>query len=281
MSDIGWNHPVDENDETEGFNDSGIYTFNSSQITSLGREITQNSLDEVLDETKPLSLKFVMLRKKTKDIPDFSGLRETFELCGKTAEGVNERAGKFFKNGLSLMGKANIPVLCVADFNTKGMRGPCVSGTNYHAFMKATGEGVKSSQTAGGSYGIGKNAPYAVSELRTIIVSTAFLDNEGLVKTYFQAKSILMSHSDGENTRRAKGYWGVKKGCKPIEDPNLVPDWLHRPIDDETGTYALGTSLFILGFNEPNNWQERLTASILSNFFGSICAGKLEVEIDG
>ena len=39
------------------------------------------------------------------------------------------------------------------------MVGPCNNGTKYYAFMKAKGQSRKDSETASGSYGIGKFAP--------------------------------------------------------------------------------------------------------------------------
>ena len=44
----------------------------------------------------------------------------------------------------------------------------------WHRLVKMTGQSAKNSNTAGGSYGIGKHAPFAVSGLRTIFYSTRY-----------------------------------------------------------------------------------------------------------
>lgn len=280
-SKVGWSHPIESGGQWDGFNDSGIETFKGNPIVSLGREITQNSRDGVLDPKRPVKIEFNAFNLNVAEIPDLEKFKENVNVCKDFAKTSGTRAIQFFDNAELLLAKKTIPVLKISDFNTKGIMGPCVHGTPYFAFMKATGESVKPTLDAGGSFGIGKNAPYAVSELRTIFVSTAFKNDKGVIEQYFQAKSVLMSHKSGNKTHRGQGYWGLTKDCMPINDSTEVPDWLKRPISKETGEVELGTTLFVLGFTKPTNWQERLTSSIVSNFFGAITDGKLEVEING
>lgn len=280
-SKVGWNHPIESGDQWDGFNDSGIETFKGNPIVSLGREITQNSRDGVLNPQKPVRIEFESFDLKVDQIPNLDEFVANINKCLPFAESSGTRAKQFFQNAQSILAKKTITVLKISDFNTKGIAGPCERGTPYHAFMKATGESVKPTLDAGGSFGIGKNAPYAVSELRTIFVSTAFRNRGGNIEQFFQGKSVLMSHEDGENTHRGQGYWGNIKHCKPISEVADVPEWLQRPTNRESGEIELGTTLFVLAFTKPANWQERLTSSIVSNFFGAVTDGKLEVEING
>jgi len=280
-SKIGWSHPVESGGQWDGYNDSGIETFKGNPIVSLGREITQNSRDEVLDPKKPVRIQFELVDLLCSDIPSLQEFQQNIHTCKDFAGEPGSRAATFFDHASTLLSKKKLSVLKISDFNTKGIKGPCKHGSPYFAFMKATGESVKPTVDAGGSFGIGKNAPYAVSELRTLFVSTAFKNEKGNIEQYFQAKSILMSHTMGKNTHRGQGYWGISKNCLPVTDPETVPTWLKRPVSEETGEVELGTTLFVLGFTKPKNWEERLTASIVSNFFGAITDGKLEVEISG
>lgn len=279
MSEIGWHHAVESGGSWDGFNDSGIYTFKGKPIESLGREIAQNSRDEVLDPSKPVRIEFEYFDLQSRDIPDIDELKDNFEICRTSTE--DKRAKTFFEAAKLIIEKSTIPVLKISDFNTNGIKGPCEPNKPYHAFMKASGESVKSNAISGGSFGIGKNAPYAVSELRTIFVSTAFRAENGSIQEYVQAKSILMSHIKNGEVRRGQGYWGVKDQCLPVENSKLIPGWLKRPVSPDTNVPELGTSIYVLGFSKPSNWEERLTASIISNFFGAITNGQLEVEING
>ena len=156
---------------------------------------------------------------------------------------------------------------------TQGIKGPVKNGTPYYAFMKAKGQSKKQTDTAGGSFGIGKFAPYAVSALRTVFVSTIFKSLEENIVQYTQGKSILMSHDDEVgNRRQGIGFWGVKDKCQPIEGGQELPQWLIR-------SEIIGTKLLLLGFDNHEGWQESLAASVAENFFGAIKSGRLEVLI--
>jgi len=147
----------------------------------------------------------------------------------------------------------------------------------FYAFMKAKGQSVKDSKTAGGSYGIGKFAPYAVSKLRTVFVSSISKSNDGKLTQLTQGRSILMSHDVGAERKQGLGFWGVKNRCQPIIGNDATPSWLARGNSSEQKT---GTKLSILSFDEPKNWQKLLTMSVMENFFGAISDGRLVVNID-
>jgi len=156
--------------------------------------------------------------------------------------------------------------------------GPCINGKPFYAMMKATGQSKKSG-TAGGSYGIGKLAPFTVSDLRTIFVSTVWNDEIGGSHHYVQGKSILMSHLDSKGaTRRGTGFWGERKNCMPVETVEELPKWLRRDMGGVLIGQA-GTTLSILGFSGKRNWQNAFAANIAENFFGALQEGLLEVEI--
>jgi hypothetical protein len=109
------------------------------------------------------------------------------------------------------------------------MAGPSHNGTAFYAFMKAKGQSKKASDTATGSFGIGKFAPYAVSRLRTVFVSTVYKDAEGVIQRLTQGKSILMSHRGG----RAKLNTPISGRAAPMgEDRARV----FRSTEDEQTT---------------------------------------------
>jgi len=283
MSNIGWIHPTDDSDQWDGFNEPGIEHFSGSPIRHLAREVVQNSLDSFDEETgKPVKVTINEAVIKTSLIPGIEELRNTFRLCLKSAENESVKAKQFFENGLKDLERQKIKVLEISDFNTKGIRGPAKNGTPYYAFMKAKGQSKKSSETAGGSFGIGKFAPYAVSKLRTVFVSTVFKDDDDCFHQYSQGKSILMSHDDEQGKRhQGIGFWGVKEKCQPIESwSDQLPPWLSRATDKKTLAKQVGTKLIILGFEGQSGWQQSLAASIAENFFGAINAGRLEIAID-
>ena len=155
MTDVhGWNHPVDDSDQWDGFNEAGINHFSGNPIRHLAREVNQNSLDSARTGAASVVIKHHLISTKT--IPHVEELRQTILLCQAFAEAEGPKAKQFFDNAVNLLSKAKISVLEISDFNTKGMAGPSKNGTPFFAFTKANGQTKKDSDTATGSFGIGK-----------------------------------------------------------------------------------------------------------------------------
>lgn len=278
---IGWLHPRDGSDQWNGFNDSGIETFSGSPIRHLAREVNQNSLDAAKSASDPVRVTLKLIHVDTAAIPGVEELRKTISLCKVAAGNESEKARLFFDNAANELKKKKVAVLEICDFNTKGMTGPSANGTPFFAFTKASGQSKKPGEDSTGSFGIGKFAPYAVSKLRTVFVSTVFEDEEGKHHQLTQGKSILMSHDDGSTRRQGTGFWGIAARCQPLaglsED---IPSWIQRAESEAALPSSLGTKLTILAFDNAPGWQDSLAVSVAENFFGAINAGKLEVEID-
>lgn len=278
---IGWHHPIDQSDQWDGFNEPGIEHFAGSPITHLAREVNQNSYDSASDGLV-VKVSMRLIQVETSEIPDLGEFRKTIGLCRDAASKESSKALQFFETAALELSKSKISVLEISDYQTRGMRGPSENGTPFYAFMKAKGQSRKESDTATGSFGIGKFAPYAVSKLRTVFVSTVFEDDQGEFHQLTQGKSILMSHDDSTDRKQGTGFWGIKARCQPFTgiSPDL-PGWIQRANNEQELKNGKGTKLTILGFDTASGWQESLATSVAENFFGAIHAGKLEVDIDG
>lgn len=275
---IGWHHSKYESDRWDGFNVSGIEHFRGNPLLHLAREVIQNAID-ARDDGK-IIVRFKMTEVATSTIPHLNELLDNMQQCLVAAETESEKAKIFFMNAIEKLNSKKIMVLEVSDFNTHGMRGPSINGTPFYAFIKAEGQSKKDSETASGSYGIGKFAPYATSELRTIFVSTIYKDEEGVFHQLTQGKSLLMSHDVGEERKEGIGYWGIKNKCQPVEDDLTLPDWLLRATSKSEYPACKGTKISILCFNNIANWQEYLAISAAENYFSAISEDRLVVEVD-
>ena len=276
---IGWNHPVDASDQWDGFNEPGIEHFSGSPIPHLAREINQNSFDSGNGGIVRVQIRQKMV--ETNQIPDLAELKATIQCCLLASVNESTKARQFFESAENDLLKSKISILEISDFNTKGMAGPSHNGTPFYAFMKAKGQSKKASDTATGSFGIGKFAPYAVSKLRTVFVSTVYKEEDGSIQRLTQGKSILMSHDDSGERRQGVGFWGVKERCQPVLGVNKkLPTWIQRG-DKNLTLEDVGTKLTILGFDNSSGWEANLATSVAENFLGSISEGKLEVDIDG
>ena len=276
--DVGFEFPSDQAGQWNGFNDSGIEHFSGSPYEHLGREVPQNTIDARAGQTARLRIELITVR--TASIPGAKELKDAIARCSAGAPDESTKAEAFFKNARKLLEKDTVKVLQIADYNTTGVVGPCVNGSPFFALMKATGQSKKGG-TATGSFGIGKFAPFTVSELRTVFVTTVWNDEAGAAHHYAQGKSILMSHMDGKKTRQGTGFWGVRAGCMPVKGIEKLPTWLQRVDADGGFDDQAGTTLSILGFSGRKDWERALAANIAENFFGAIQDGNLEVEIRG
>lgn len=277
MSKVGFIFPIETSQQWEGFNDSGIETFSGSPFRSFGREATQNSMDAALSSSKPVKCSVKVRSVNVAEIPGVDDLRATVALCQPGAD-KNEKASDFFNLATELLGKKKISILQYEDSNTTGVSGPCENGTPYFALVKAKGQSVKPDGMATGSYGIGKFAPFTLSRLRTIFITTVWEDEDGNLQHYVQGKSILMSHMNNGKTHRGTGFWGVEEQCQPIIGlSDEIPIWLRR---EKKGEPIVGTTVTILGFDEQKeHWEYIIGAGIAESFFSAIQTKKLSVAI--
>lgn len=278
-NEIGWSHPIDHADQWDGFNESGMQHFAGNPIRHLAREVIQNAIDAHTNDSVVVKIKLREVSVST--IPNLDELKANIDACHKASKPEGRKAEIFFEQAKMELEKSKIQVLEISDFNTTGMKGPSENGTPYYAFMKAKGQSKKASETATGSYGIGKFAPYTVSKIRTIFLSTVYLDDTQEYVQLTQGKSILMSHDDGDIRKQGTGFWGVKNKCHPlIGISESIPDWITRASTKEDLVSSRGSKLSILCFDAQKNWQEILVVSVVENFFAAIWDGKLKVEIN-
>lgn len=277
--DIGWQHPVDESDQWDGFNEPGIAHFAGSPIRHLAREVNQNALDAA--DIGIVEVRIRLHEVEVTSIPNLAELKANLISCHKAALQESKKAEIFFEVAKAELDKHKISVLEISDYHTHGMKGPSANGTPFFAFMKAKGQSRKDNDTATGSYGIGKFAPYAVSKIRTIFISTVYQENSGTYTQLTQGKSILMSHDRDGKRKQGVGFWGVRGKCQPVAgvSPDL-PNWLQRANTEEELSISKGSKLTVLGFDAAPNWQAHLAVSVAENFFGAISDGKLRIEVD-
>ena len=270
---IDWFFPSSNGGTYDGFHDAGIETFTGARYDGLAREIIQNSLDAAVDSESKVTVEFDLIKLPRTDFPGANKLLKTMTKCQK--ENKDDKGKAFFKNAIQELEKEEITCLKISDFGTTGLRGDYRERKGqWHAITKGRGVSAEKKETAGGSFGIGKNAPFTVSSLRTVFYSTFYEDDNNNSVYRAQGKSILMSHPIGDNEyTQATGFYGESKECMPIEG-NTCGDIPEILCPQEQGCVVL-----IPGFVAERWWREKITATVVSNFFCAINQGKLEVLI--
>ena len=266
-----WSFLPNPGREEEGLGHAGIETFKGSPYPGIARECSQNSLDaaaKLPDGTsRQVHLVFRLIQVPAGDVPGLEKLRSTLKAC-LTQWRNQKKEREFFERAIANTEKASIPVLSIEDYGTTGLIGPALSGKPFHALVKSSGVSQKADADAGGSFGIGKNAAFAISSLRTVFYSTIF-DDGGGPTPLAQGKAILVSHDEGE-PKRATGYWGAPQYL-PIESLGSLPEWLRRT--------EVGTTVASVGFFDEPNWQWLMTESLIRNFFSAINNGAIHFTV--
>lgn len=263
---------TNEAGEKEGLGDAGIETFRDAPYASCAREAGQNSRDAATGlPAHPVRMSFNVLKLEHSSFPSYDVLSDTIAAC--SAEAEQDREIEFFSNASNVIGAKSIPVLEIADHNTTGLVGPAnLEGTPFHSLVKASGVTSKGTVDSGGSFGIGKNASFAVSDLQTVFYATTYKDGDSQAFAA-QGKVKLVSHTDSKGIKhRATGYWGDPDGFRAVTDRNLVPDWMRRS--------DTGTSIFCMGFRAAEDWAERMTYSLVSNFFCAVHREQMVFEVN-
>ncbi len=161
--------------------------------------------------------------------------------------------------------------LRVSDRNTTGLR-----EDNWRALVKTRGLSIKSEEGAGGSHGIGKAAPFAVTALRTVFYWTHYRIGDDAYE-WFQGKSVLMSHPGENGETQGTGFYGIKDGCRQLSGSS-IPKRFRLLLND--GQPVEGTALHILGFRADPDWRCHIAESVIVNYFYAIETEKLDVIVE-
>lgn len=268
-----WNFPSNNNGPILGIADSGVETFKGTPIKSLAREICQNSLDARLDDSKPTKIEFKTFDIDPKSIPDYSNFEDAFNRSlDFWSIQESTQAKKFFTRALKGLRSSSIKCLRISDFNTSGLTG---SHEEYNSpwcnLTKSSGASDKSG-SRGGSFGIGKFAPFACSSLRTVFYST--YDVHGTSASQGVARLTSFKNKKKETTQGI-GFYGDDKKNMPMYKQYSLDSQYTR---SESNT---GTDIFVVGFTGEKGWEHQFVASILDGFLYAVYTGALTVDVDG
>lgn len=248
----------------EGFNNAGILTFNSHAINSFVRELFQNSNDAKAKGAKKVKIKIEYTNIDRKEIPEFRKYIDILDAI-KKSHSIHK---KFFKKAYDIVTKIKIPFLVYSDYQTNGLSGD--EGDNKSSFaacVLSEGVSAKETETAGGSYGIGKNAIYGISALRTVFYSS--LNRSG--DYIFQGVAKLASYKmDGLN-HEGRIYLGEGEEMVSVRTIKNIPVSFQRK--------EAGLSQFVMGVELDSNWHEEFAKAILRNYWLLLMDDGLEVEL--
>nr|WP_289036862.1 hypothetical protein [uncultured Allobacillus sp.] len=263
-----WNFPSVQGGNINSINNAGLETFRDNPIESLTREICQNSLDAIRNHNEPVMVEFKEF--STEDFPNKEELIQIFHKCKRTWEGKNAKSEDFIQEALRILNQDSVSFLRISDFNTKGLVGAQKAelGSPWSSLIKEAGSSNKSDDS-GGSFGIGKSAPFLISKLRTLFYSSYAEDG---YKSHIGVSNIMSFEKNDGSITSGVGYYTNTYDSRAIE--GLID------LNSDSKRITTGTDIFVSGFEWEGNWKEEIIRSVLLNFFITVYQKKLIVKIN-
>ena len=286
MTKPGWVFETLQTNGTENNNISEEFFSNADvvgEVAGLVRESVQNSLDEVLDNTKPIKMVFTV---------------------GKQSPSVSQKYFSDLYPHIQTSGLRNVPKLteesqfiAIEDLNTRGLEGPTTSARpsdadldnpkkpfkfSFWFFEWVTGESNKKGDGNRGTWGVGKIVFSRASQIKTYLVlsvrrkaaapagNTAILFGHAILKYRWESGKRLLPDC----------RWMIKdKELLPSSDTaaqqEFITNWnLTRKIDE------MGTSI-VVPFCQDLISADAIVEAIIRDYFIAIVGGKLECVVKG
>jgi len=145
-------------------------------ISSLAREVTQNSLDAHNDQVNvPTEVTYEVFKLDTNLVPGICQIKKSIlpDAINFWREKNDVETLKFLREFQDTLEQKQIDVLKISDFNTKGL-----DSSSYESLVLGESYSVKSSEDSAGSKGIGKAAPFATSNLRMVFYNSLAVEGQ-------------------------------------------------------------------------------------------------------
>ena len=274
-NDIFWRFQGNQNFREYGLNTSEMETFMKDPVSSLTREICQNSIDARRDKNLPVRVEFKVFDLKVSDIPGYNDIRNQIKLAiDNWEEKTNKNLDMIdrLKEMQDTMRGEYVKCLRISDFNTTGLLGVSTNEDSdpFYMLTKGSGQSVKSG-SSGGSKGIGKYASFVASKIHTVFYSTITEREERGHAGIIQLCSAKIEGSDEKTT--GEGYFGFSNKNSPILEELVLDKNFYR-------SDQYGTDVYVIAFDEEDNWKDQIIKKTLESFMVAVDEKSLEVIVD-
>jgi len=269
-----WRFPDNRYTNENGLDTSDMEMFKKDPVSSLAREICQNSIDAACGK-KPVRVEFSLFNIDRSEVPGIDQLTEQIEACYEYKK-ASAKEGPALAALVKSVKSPTITCLRVSDFNTTGVVGAKTNerGTPFYNLTKGSGVSDKGG-SSGGSKGIGKYASFVVSTTNTVFYSTRANDGSCGHIGISKLRSTPIPGADPDLLTMGIGYFGADEKNFPIlEESHLDKNFIRAAKE-------YGTDVYIIGFNNFKGWQSDIIAKVLESFMVAVMRGELEVVVDG
>lgn len=244
-----------------GFKDNDIEKFGVNPAKSIVREAIQNSCDALDIDNGETQVEVVIKTGvvKKSELPNFNEIEAHIKSCINSEN--DESENQEIQRHINAFSSDKYTYLEISDFNTTGM-----GAKPFQSLTQGIFKSTKANSGSQGSKGVGKAAYYASSYLRTMLVSTK--NEEG---NRYRGAAKLSNHSSpfGDNIEyNYKGFYGDID----IKQNSEIPNLFQRD--------KKGTSVFVIGFWNIDNFKVEVIREVLRNYWFAIAEKQLVVQVE-
>lgn len=265
------------------FGNANLWTI-PWNIETLAKEALQNIIDAAVDTDAGTDVCINLIRLTGKDLDDFltslkwsnteadTGLEEHISASAQN----KQKLGGILRDGLeSLKREKELLLLRIDDFRTKGLIGSEYGDGNFAALCRNNLDSFKTTEYAGGAYGLGKAVFWRASKFSTVLFSSNLYEpytaDDGTVLEDLRiiGKADLAWHKTKNGEFAGPGWFGtavLDKDGNPIKAESywnnkaLAHD-LHLDRGD-----SKGTSILVVGFQDASSDEPRSLEDTAAEF---------------
>ena len=266
-------YKLDPNDN--GLNDAAMLTFSKDVLNALIKELTQNSIDALSERGTKLKIKVSLESINKSSIPNIKQLDNILDNLISYESWIKQKDFiKFFENAKKILNSNDLYTFIFEDFNTLGLSGDRSKGS-FKKLIIDEGSSEKSHKNSLGGFGIGKNAFFGYTGLRTVFYSS--LNSEG---HKFMGVTKLAEYKDDLKRKKTNrvyyGLWNKEEDnyeISHVSDENQIPTFFRRK--------EFGLSSFAIGVEKSEDWKDHAKQALIRNYWLLLETGQLEAEIGG
>lgn len=287
---IRWDFPLLGSGSLRGVNDAAITMFKGDgDMDGLAREVCQNSLDakdRTLGDDVPVRVEFILEEIERRSYGMFDGYEEAIRGAWEFWSGSgyqDEKILAFLNQAEQELRRDRIPVLFMRDYGTTGLVGVDAKPgekTPWSTLAGTEGISMKQDNTSGGSFGIGKNAPFAYSRFNMVFYNTFAKDGGRAFQGVTHIVNTLMPKGGEKKLASDTGKYLYAEDEYTFR-PILPGDGCELAKIDAFQREDCGTDVAIVGFKQDlyPDWERSLAIALIKNFLLAIKNGRLESKI--
>lgn len=272
-------------------------------ISALVREAIQNSLDAANEPDLGIDVEFSIIRLENDSLEGFLSAIKWMDGDGyiglhshvSAAAMIKQKLGNLLKDGLNHFEQTKeLILLRIDDFGTRGLTGDEFGQSHFAAFCRNNLDSRKTSEFAGGSYGLGKSVFWKASRFATVFV------NSHLNESYFEngrslkygrmiGKSDLAWHEIKGNMYSGPGWFGATDSVNG--DTRSLSIWDNQALANDLylarEKNEMGASILVMGFHDANSddpdnverMADKIERAVAVNFWPAIVSGRMVARV--